>query len=848
MKNIIFIFYSLCAILLYTQCESETEDRYSKETGRMKKLYPAEEYFLSKQYPDGTFSFQAYDRALRELNSFISKAGNRSQGQWIVEGPGNLGARANSIAVSPHDDQRILLGFSAGGLWLTEDGGLQWQPVFDNNAYLSIGDVVFDPIDPNIAYVGTGDPNISGFPFIGNGIHKSTDGGKTWKHLGLTDTRIISQIRISEQNNNIIYVSAMGIPFFKDSNKGVYKSEDGGNTWSQVLFVNDSTGICDMVMHPADHNIIYAAGWNRIRNNKQSIVSGPDAKIYKTVNGGKSWNVLQNGLPQDNSSRIGIDISTSNPNVLYTAYTHQSTFNLKGIFRSDDGGDNWTELPIGQDVGLPENIYAGFGWYFGKIRINPADPNDIFILGVDMHRSINGGQTWELAVPRWFTYEVHADKHDLMFEGDHMYLTTDGGAYKSKINNGQWEDIENIPTTQFYRVAYNPHEPTWYYGGAQDNGSSGGNHDIINNWPRIFGGDGFQMLFHPTDPNIFYAETQNGGLVVTDVGGNFFSSATNGIESSEPRNWDMPVIMSHHNPDILYTGTHRIYKNSKGTLVEWMPISDVMTDNTSSFFQKNISAIAESKTDSLQLVAGTSDGNIWLTKDGGTVWKNITSGLPSKYISGVAIWKDYVLVTMTGYKDADNTPYIYASNDEGQNWIPFQYDLPHIAINSLVILPDLMNTLHPRLVIGTDGGVFYYDGTQKWRRLGENMPVIPVYGLGYNPSLNTVIAGTFGRSIMTFDLSQIESGPVNTDDIEDISSILSLQKNLINKGESIQLNNDSQEKVIVQIFSSNGLVIKNNIFSNGIQTEIPLSNLPSGIYYLKAMNKRYRGALKFVVM
>lgn len=837
---------ALVMIVLFINCREANLYKYNNETGRLQKLYPSEEYFLSKQFPDSTFDFQSYEKALRSVEIFMAKPANRSQGEWIVEGPGNLGARANTIAVSPHDDQRILVGFSEGGLWLTEDGGTHWTPVFDDKSFLSIGDVVFDPLDPKVAYVGTGDPNISGYPFIGNGLYKSVDGGHTWRYTGLKDTRIISQIRVSSQDNNIVYVSAMGIPFFKDAQRGVFKSEDGGDTWEQVLFINDSTGVCDLSIHPTNHNILYASTWNRIRNNKKSLVSGPDAKIHKTVDGGKTWTVLENGLPSDNSSRIGIDISQSNPDILYAAYTHETTFNLKGIFKSENAGESWVSLPLGEDVGLPPTMYAGFGWYFGKIRVNPVDPDDVFILGVDIFRSRNGGESWDFAAPQWYFYDVHADKHDLIFMGDQMYLTTDGGAYKASVAEGQWQDIENIPTTQFYRVGYNPHKPKYYYGGAQDNGSTGGYADIINEWERIFGGDGFQMLFHPENPDIFYVQTQSGGVFVTESGGEFFDGATDGINPSERRNWDMPIIMSHHNPDVLYTGTTRVYRNAQGHNVDWQSISDHLIDDNSGFFAKNISALAESETDSMMIVAGTSDGYIWLTRNGGQTWSNITSGLPRRYISGLAIWGNEIFVTMTGYKDAENTPHIFRSQNFGQSWLSYQFDLPPVAINKVLVLPVDNDVIYPRIVIATDAGVFYYTGQQKWTRLGSNMPIVPVYGLGYNPVLNTIIAGTFGRSIMSFSMNQVGYGVVSTYENIGNSDVIQLKRTLIQSGEELHVVKNTNEDIRLQIISASGVVLKSARMT-ALEDFVPLGNVPSGVYYVRVNHKTNMHTLKFVV-
>ena len=503
MKNLLFLILCLGVIA----CQPNTSD---PEARLKDKLYPGEDHFFDKQFPFSTFSWNAYREALRDVKQFRDLASNRSSGEWVVEGPGNIGARINTIAIHPTNDQIILVGFSEGGIFKTINGGQDWYPVFDDQVKLSIGDITFDVQNPQIVYAGTGDPNISGFPFVGNGLYKSVDGGESWSYLGLSEVGIISQIRVSPDNSQEILVGAMGLPFIKNEHKGLYKSSDGGISWKKILFINDSTGVIDLVMHPTNKNILYATSWNRIRNNSKSLVSGPDGKIFRSVDGGLQWEELTNGLPTGPVSRIGIDIAKSNPNILYAAYTHPSTYNLEGIYKSTDGGDSWQPLPIYEPTlaSLPRSLYGGFGWYFGKIRINPDNPDDVFILGVDMYRSQDGGINWSLAVPPWWTYEVHADKHDLVFKNGNIYLATDGGLYRSEVSStDNWQDIENIPATQFYRVAHNPHTPDFYYGGAQDNGSTGGNAALINEWGRIYGGDGFQMAFNPDSPFIFYASS-----------------------------------------------------------------------------------------------------------------------------------------------------------------------------------------------------------------------------------------------------------------------------------------------------------------------------------------------------
>jgi photosystem II stability/assembly factor-like uncharacterized protein len=813
-------------------------------------LLPQEEYFLQKQNPSTIFPVQQYFKSMENVALFSKKSGNRTGGHWVVQGPGNIGARANTIAVDPKDTSVILIGFSDGGLFKTTNGGTDWIPVFDNQITLSIGDVVFDPNDSKTLYVGTGDPNISGFPFVGNGIYKSSDGGNSWRHLGLEQSRTISQIRVSKQDRNTIYVGAMGLPFEKNNHRGVFKSTNGGETWSQSLFVNDSTGVCDLALHPHNDKIIYAATWNRIRNNKVSLVAGPDAKIFKSIDGGANWRELHGGLPEDSSSRIGIDISESDPNILYACYTHPVTLNLRGIYKSVDGGESWTTLPLGS--GLQASAYGAFGWYFGKIRINPKNPDDVFLLAVDLHRTTNGGLNWTMAAPSWATYHVHADKHDLIFSGNSIYLTTDGGAYTANLNNMVWRDIEHIPSTQFYRVAYNPHFPSNYYGGAQDNGTTGGNGSEIINWNRIYGGDGFQPIFHPTNPAIMYAETQNGGLVVSQNGGLNFSNASIGINGSDPRNWDMPFIMSYHNPDVLYTGTNKLYINENGASPSWKAISPDLTDPSSNFYRHNITAISESPLNPDYLCAGTSDGRTWISIDKGRTWLNVSAGLPSQYVSSVAFSpndENTVYVSFTGYKDNDNTAYIFRSQNLGKSWETIQNNMPQIAVNNILVMPEKTSDNH--IVLATDAGVFYTANAGKtWQRMGDNLPLVTVYDVDYNVKNNQIIAGTFGRSILTYDLSQIGyNGTVRTDDLTKYNFI-SLKYNILNEFTPfLTLTKNTPQALLYDIVNNFGNTVTSGILSDPL-TQIEFPDAQKGLYFIKVYDHQRKKSqtLKFIYL
>jgi photosystem II stability/assembly factor-like uncharacterized protein len=815
------------------------------------KLYPYEQHFLDKQYPETTFPYLTYLGSLREARQHFDENADRSSGTWVTQGPGNIGARINTIAIHPTNENIILVGYSEGGAFRTDDGGVNWTPVFDDQIKLSVGDIAFDPVNPTRVYLGTGDPNVSGYPFIGTGIYVSDDTGLTWTYSGLSETAIISQIRVSETRPEVIYVSAMGLPFEKNQHRGVYKSEDRGQTWKQVLFVNDSTGIADLAIHPSNADIVYATGWNRVRNNFKSLVSGPDGKIFKTINGGASWSVLADSLPNEAMSRVGIDISRSNPDVLYACFTHPTDFNLFGIYKTTDAGATWKKQPIFETGELRENIYAGFGWYFGKIRVHPEDPDQIYILAVDMFRSMNSGLNWQMAVPNWWTYQVHADKHDLAFNNGYLYLATDGGLYKAPEGNElEWVKIENIPTTQFYRVAYNPHRPDLYYGGAQDNGTSGGNADQITNWDRIFGGDGFQAVFHPENPDIFYVCTQNGGLVMTQDGGQSYQDATRGLTG--PRNWDFPYVMSPFDPSILYSGTNKVHKSTSTEAPDWKPVSDVLTNATNGFLRKNISSVAASSAAPGVVMAGTTDGMVWVTENDGLGWMLVSESLngerllPERYVTSVACSPDnekVIYVSFSGYRDNIFLPLIYRSDDLGKTWRSIHGDLPKLAINKILILPGYNGRV---IFAATDGGVYFTkDFGKQWERVGVNMPFVAVYDLTYNIANNEIVAGTFGRSIMSFDAGQLDFTS-SSDDVAQVSSWKLYPA--VSTGEiSVSLASvDADHTIPYIITNAYGAVVKRGSVGAGT-SQIDARGLGSGYFYFSVIGSRGISTKKFLI-
>jgi hypothetical protein len=333
-----------------------------------------------------------------------------------------------------------------------------------------------------------------------------------------------STIPYDPQNPTTIYAALMGLPFERNNDRGLYKSTDEGATWEQVLFLSDEVGITDLKINYDNPNIIYAAGWHRIRNNQESVISGELSRVYKSVDGGANWETLTNGLPDGNLCRIGLEMSVNDPNVVW-ALVVGTNFEAQGIYKTEDGGASWVNLL--PDPQLLAGTLGGFGWYFGKIRVNPFNESEISILGVDLHTSYDNGESWQMTTPPWWMYEVHADKHDMVYlDGETVVLATDGGLYRTDDHFTTWYDIDNIPNTQFYRIALNPFQTGFYTGGAQDNGTTTGNIGTLNEWTRDFGGDGFQAVFDPVVPERRYMETQNGNHYVDDFGNVFNISET----------------------------------------------------------------------------------------------------------------------------------------------------------------------------------------------------------------------------------------------------------------------------------------------------------------------------------
>ena len=798
---------------------------------------PSEWFFQQRSYPDSFFDVPAYRLSLIKVgnsdNQYRSQLSSGWNASWDLEGPTNIGGRINCVAIHPSNPNIMFAGNSTGGIFKTINGGSNWFPVFDSQPWLAISCIVFQPGNPTIMYAGTGDKNISGYPFIGDGIYKSTDGGNTWMHLGLSNEYIVSKIVIDPSNVNNIYAATMGLPFYKNSDRGVYKSTDGGVTWSQSLFVNDSTGAIDLLINPLNTQILYATSWNRIRNNHQTLVYGPDAGIYKTINGGTTWTKLINGLPTTDLSRIGITISGSNPNKLWAVFT-DNTIDLQGIYATTDGGVSWN--PINTPG---PGIMGGFGWYFGNITVNPVNDNELWLCAVDLYHTTDGGVTWS------GSFQTHSDNHDIQNVFANIWiLATDGGIYKTIDGGANWNDIDLIPNNQFYRITYNPHQPGEYAGGVQDNGTNVGNAAVINNWQQVFGADGFQIRYHPTNPNIYYTEIQNGELFVTTDGGANFNGATNGIDPNDRRSWDMPYILNTNNPNELFTGTYRIYKNATGATTNWVAVSPDLTDGNifGSRFHV-ITAIDQSTVNSNYLMAGTSDGNVWISTNSGVNWNIISTTLPDRYVTSVHFSpnaQNLAYVTHSGYKDGEFIPHIHKTTDNGISWTDISGNLPQMAVNDLQTYPGNDTVLFA----ATDAGVYgTLNGGQNWNRIGNNMRIIPVYDIDRDPFNNKLLAGTFARSMMSYPIDSIFASGIK----ENVISVtISVYPNPATDQITIKSERLISSPQHIYIYNAKGELVIQKLRNGKVEEHINIQNLPAGSYYLKCVADKLQGVVKFL--
>ncbi|PCJ81043.1 MAG: hypothetical protein COA49_07000 [Bacteroidetes bacterium] len=727
------------------------------------KFEPWEAASFKWSYPDNDWDARSADEALVAVREHFEalEALDYSReigGSWRMEGPQNIGGRLNAIQRDPFDANHILVGSAAGGLFGTNDGGESWVPLTDDFGWMAMGSIAFHPSQEGVIYIGTGDPQISSHPRIGNGVYRSTDGGANWVHLGLDSARIVSKVLILEDSPEIVMAATMGNPAVKGPDRGLYRSTNSGATWTQVLLPSDSAGVNDIAYDPTS-GIMIAAGWNRLRNSISSLVTGPESKLYRSSDLGLTWTPITNPWGMEDRCRIGVN----EVNGTFFALVVGLDMQVDNIYKSTNGGLSWT--PIIVDPAPLANALGGFGWYFSKIRVNPWNVDDITILGVDIWNSLDGGETWSEMAPPWWEYSVHADKHDMQWVGPNSaLLATDGGAYRTSDHGATWTDIENIPNSQFYRVEVNPHNLGRYTGGAQDNGTSTGSYIGLNSWNRDRGGDGFTPVFHPTNPNFRIATVQYANFAYSYDPPTSINPVWTGMaytDYNDRKAWDAPIMLHPANPDHIWTGTQRMWRMIGEPSGNWTAMSSDLTLNVEpALSYRIITSITGSPIDENIVAAGTSDGQVHFTTDGGATWNLMTSGLPNRYVTDLYFDPynpDSLFCTVSGYRDYAYTPHILKAALGGP-WHSISGDLPEHPMNSVVALSEVV------WAAASDAGVYAtVDAGNHWERLGA-MPWIPVYDLVVDTAQGRLVAGTFSRSIQSFPIDSILVGtpPITT--------------------------------------------------------------------------------------
>jgi photosystem II stability/assembly factor-like uncharacterized protein len=683
----------------------------------------------------------------------------------VLRGPTNIGGRISDIEMSPTNFDTIYAGIASGGVFKSVDAGLNWFPIFDDTYTMSIGDLVVDPANPNIIYVGTGEVNGGGgsVTYGGNGVYKSTDAGTTWNHLGLEATEYISRIIVDPSNPQTVFLGAMGKLFGKNPDRGLYRSTDGGTTWQNKLFISDSTGCIDVAINPLNPGIVYAAMWERIRRPDRRSYGGPTCGIYRSTDGGENWIELTNGLPNNSPSvgRIGISVSASSPNIIYAIYADNIGY-FAGVYKSTNSGDSWVRTTDG----ALSSLFSSYGWWFGNIRVDPSNPNNVFVMGLDVYKTSNGGSSWSYS-----SGSMHVDQHGMYIHPSNpgfIVAGNDGGVYKSSNSGSSWTKVSIMPITQFYTCEVDYQFPNRSYGGTQDNGTIRTMTGNLDDWQEIYGGDGFRVLVDPSNNNFIYAEYQYGGFARSTNGGYSFSSARNGISSSDRFNWSTPYIIDPSNPTKLYFGTQRVYR-STNRAAQWSAISPDLTNGPpgGNLVYGTITTIASAPSDSNVIYIGTDDGNVWVTLNGGTNWTKISDVLPVRWITKVAV--DHydamtAYVTLSGYRYDEYLPHVFRTTNAGVDWQDISSNLPDAPVNVIIVDPDTTSKLY----IGSDVGVFISSNLGgSWEYLGNNLPNAPITDLVLHNPTRTLIAATYGRSMYYINLTPVTDIEKDNDGLKD---------------------------------------------------------------------------------
>ncbi|NAY90985.1 hypothetical protein GTQ34_03550 [Muricauda sp. JGD-17] len=683
-------------------------------------------------------------------------------------GPALMSGRIIDMEVHPTNNRIVYAGSAGGGVWRSKDGGATFNPIFDENCQ-SIGAVALDPNDPdNTIYVGTGEIWTRNSVSVGDGLYKSTDGGSNWTKIGFENSERIANIIVNPENSKEIYLGVLGALWGDSEERGVFKTTDGGQTWKKLLYVNPKTGCADLAMDPKNPNVLYASMWEFRRTGWSFDSGGENSALYKSTDGGKTWNKIHNGFPEGRLGRLAIAVAPSNNQVLYTVIEAEKD-ERKGLYRSDDAGNTWKQL--NNDFGITVRPF-----YFSRIVVDPKNEDVVVKGGLFGSISRDGGKTFKNLG------NMHADIHDIVFsikDSDIMYVGTDGGVYRTWDGGTTMEIVQNLPLTQFYHISVDNEEPYNVYGGLQDNGSWYGPSSSpggveAKDWKSLGFGDGFRVLKHPTK-NIVYSEMQGAQNVWRiDLDNNLVKTVQPLPTSDDQKlrfNWNAPMATSIHQPDRFYMGSQFLHK-SENMGETWKIISPdlttndpekqnqedsggLSTDNSGAENHTTIFTIAESPLDQNIIWVGTDDGNVQVTQDGGKTWTNTVSnitGLPNNtwcyHIEASTFDKATAYAVFDGHTQNDMKTYAYKTTDFGKTWTSIITD--EVVGFARNIQEDYEN---PNLLfLGTELGLYItLDGGRSWKRFTNNMPPTAVHFIDLQKRTSDLVMGTHGRGIIIID-------------------------------------------------------------------------------------------------
>jgi len=748
-------------------------------------------------------------------NHMAMKANSPYKGLvWQYIGPTNISGRCTDVeAVTPRGKQyTIWIGSASGGVWKSINEGTTFEPVFDGMPSASIGDIAIDPKNPDVVWVGTGEANIFRSSNAGCGVFKTTDGGKTWQNMGLENTYTIPRIRINPVNTDIVYVAASGHEWTPNEERGLYKTTDGGKTWTKILYLDNITGVNDLVLDPREPDTIYCTTWQRIRlkwNDPRTYKDYKNNGIRKSTDGGNKWEKINQGLPEPwFMGRTGIDIAASNPSVLYAfvdnyevaqkakpgetdSYGRPKKDVIKGatVYRTDDSGKTWTQvsgLTRTTEVYM-ESHSATYGWVFGQIRVDPNDENRVYTMGLMLNVSEDGGKTFKILDG------MHPDHHGLWIDpnnSNYLLNVQDGGLAISYDRGANWKTpLKELPLAQFYDVVYDMAVPFRVYGSIQDHHSFYGKVDLSSGrkyikpveFTNTLGSEGSSHAMDTRD-NTLYGSLFYGDLARQKVEGGEAKRLLPETLPGEPPlrgQWTAPTILSPHNPDIIYHGMQFVLM-SRDRGDTWEKISPDLSYNDPNkqgdISYQTITALSESPKRFGLIYAGTDDGRIWRTMNGGKKWEELGgANVPVKWVSRLEASKynlGTVYLTQTGRRDDDFQVYAWKSTDFGKTWVDISGNIPVGPVN--VIREDPVDA--KKLYVGTDAGVYISkDGGAKWEVLGD-LPFAYVHDLAIHPRDNMIIIATHGRGIWVFDAQQMDQqskrGPKKSLSPDNIKTLL----------------------------------------------------------------------------